>query len=61
MRAVTAREQPDVALVVLGDSSEHALRLIEQIVQEAACPVIALVHAPDPDPQTGRTREPRHP
>jgi AmiR/NasT family two-component response regulator len=46
---VTAREQPDVALVGLGESSEHALGLIEKIVREAACPVIALIHAPDPD------------
>src|ERR671918_2127228 len=47
--AVTARERPDVALVGLGESSEHALGLIEKIVQEAACPVIVLIHAPDPD------------
>jgi response regulator NasT len=46
--AVTARERPDVALVGLGESSEHALMLIERIVQEAACPVIVLIHAPDP-------------
>ena len=46
--AVTARERPDVALVGLGESSEHALALIEKIVREAACPVIALIHAPDP-------------
>jgi len=45
---VTAREQPDVALVGLGKSSEHALALIDEIVQEAACPVILLIHAPDP-------------
>jgi AmiR/NasT family two-component response regulator len=47
--AVTARERPDVALVGLGESSDHALGLIEKIVQEAACPVIALIHARDPD------------
>ena len=47
--AVTARERPDVALVGLGESSEHALELVEKIVHEAACPVIALIHAPDPD------------
>src|SRR3954451_23916047 len=47
--AVTARERPDVALVGLGESSQHALHLVEKIVHEAACPVIALVHAPDPD------------
>ena len=47
--AVTARERPDVALVGLGESSDHALVLIEQIVREAACPVIALIHSPDAD------------
>jgi AmiR/NasT family two-component response regulator len=47
--AVSARERPDVALVGLGESSDHALGLIEKIVQEAACPVIVLLHAPDPD------------
>jgi response regulator NasT len=46
--AVTARERPDVALVGLGESSDHALGLIEKIVQESACPVIVLLHAPDP-------------
>jgi AmiR/NasT family two-component response regulator len=46
--AVTAQERPDVALVGLGASSEHALDLIDKIVREAACPVIALLHSPDP-------------
>jgi AmiR/NasT family two-component response regulator len=46
--AVTARERPDVALVGLGTSSHHALGLIEKIVRESACPVIVLLHAPDP-------------
>jgi AmiR/NasT family two-component response regulator len=45
---VTARERPDVALVGLGANSEHALELIGKIVREATCPVIALLHAPDP-------------
>lgn len=45
--ALTAERQPDVALVGLGESSEHALRLIEQIVREAACPVIALLGGSD--------------
>jgi AmiR/NasT family two-component response regulator len=45
---VTARERPDVALVGLGESSAHALELIDQIVREAACPVIVLLHARDP-------------
>ena len=46
--SATARERPDVAIVGLGLSSEHALELIGEIVQEAACPVIALLHANDP-------------
>jgi AmiR/NasT family two-component response regulator len=46
--AVTARERPDVALVGLGDSSQHALDLIDKIVRQSACPVIVLLHARDP-------------
>ena len=45
---VTAREHPDVALVGLGLSSEHALELITEIVHESSCPVIALLSARDP-------------
>jgi AmiR/NasT family two-component response regulator len=46
---VIARERPDVAFVGLGESSEHALGLIDKIVRAAECPVIVLLHAPDPD------------
>jgi AmiR/NasT family two-component response regulator len=45
----TRVELPDVALVGLGESTEHALGLIERIVYEAVCPVVALLHHPDPD------------
>jgi response regulator NasT len=45
--ALTAREHPDVALVGLGSSSAHALELIERIVQEADCPVIAVLEGRD--------------
>lgn len=45
--AATRREHPDVALVALGDSSEHALEMIGKIVHEAACPVIALLQDGD--------------
>src|SRR3954454_14252576 len=45
---VTARERPDVALVGLGESSEHALALVDKIVKEAACPVIVMINARDP-------------
>jgi two-component system, response regulator / RNA-binding antiterminator len=44
----TRREIPDVAIVALGKSSQHALDMISKIVHEAACPVIALLHASDP-------------
>src|ERR1700733_1654420 len=46
--AATALEHPNVALVGLGESSQHALELIEQIVRESSCPVIALLSAEDP-------------
>lgn len=44
----TAREQPDVALVMLGPSSKHALEMIGKIVHEASCPVIAILPAQEP-------------
>jgi response regulator NasT len=46
--AMTAHSTPDVALVAVGESSEEALGLISKIVQEAACPVIALLEVEDP-------------
>jgi AmiR/NasT family two-component response regulator len=45
----TRREVPDVALVGLGESSQHALELISKVVHEASCPVIALLHATNPE------------
>jgi two-component system, response regulator / RNA-binding antiterminator len=45
--ALTTKEYPDVALVGLGASSTHALELIERIVREAECPVIALLDGHD--------------
>jgi response regulator NasT len=42
-------ENPDVALVKLHDDDEHALELIDEIVQDSACPVIALLEVPEPD------------
>jgi AmiR/NasT family two-component response regulator len=49
VRAITVREQPDVALVGLGRSSEHALPMIAQIVRVATCPVIAVLQVDDPE------------
>lgn len=45
----THEHRPDLALVGLGASSEHALSLIKQIAQEAGCPVILVLHQPNPD------------
>ena len=45
----TIAEYPDLALVVLGPSAGHALGMIERIVGTATCPVVALVHARDPE------------
>ena len=44
---ITTREHPDVALVWLGISPDHALELIDEIVHEASCPVIALLAVHD--------------
>ncbi|MBA3842496.1 MAG: hypothetical protein H0X39_07735 [Actinobacteria bacterium] len=44
----TARVRPDVAIVGLGISAEHALDMISKIVREAFCPVIAITHTHDP-------------
>jgi two-component system, response regulator / RNA-binding antiterminator len=44
---LTSQEHPDVALVGLGTSSTHALELIERIVREADCPVIAVLEGHD--------------
>ncbi len=42
-------DEPEVALVKLHDDDEHALELIDEIVEESACPVIALMEVPEPD------------
>jgi response regulator NasT len=41
------REEPDVAIVGLGDESQQALQLISEIVKRAACPVIADIATQD--------------
>jgi response regulator NasT len=45
--ALALREHPDVALVGLGTSSAHALELMERIVRNADCPVVAVLERPD--------------
>ena len=46
---LTHRVQPDVALVGVGHDVHHALELIDGIVKEAACPVIAILSSSDND------------
>jgi AmiR/NasT family two-component response regulator len=41
--AVTVREQADVAFVIVAEAGDHALKMIDRIVHEAACPVIAVL------------------
>jgi chemotaxis response regulator CheB len=53
--ASTAHEHPDVALVGLGSSTDHALDLISEIVREAACPVIAILERRDPAKSKGNS------
>ena len=44
---LTQRIQPDLALVGVGNDVPHALELIDAIVKESACPVIAILTAAD--------------
>ena len=46
--ALSEREPVDVAIVIVGESGDHALALIGKIVREATCPVIALLDVEDP-------------
>ncbi len=45
--AASEQEHPDLALVGLGVSGQHALDMISELVREASCPVIALLEAGD--------------
>ncbi|HEX5902729.1 MAG TPA: ANTAR domain-containing protein, partial [Actinomycetota bacterium] len=45
--ALTASLRPDAAIVIVGESSAHALELIGKIVTEASCPVIAILDVED--------------
>jgi len=45
--ALTEREPVDVAIVVVGENTAHALELIGRLVREATCPVIALLDVED--------------
>ena len=44
---ITAAERPDVAIVIVHEGSAKALQLIDRIVHEATCPVIAVLDVQD--------------
>jgi AmiR/NasT family two-component response regulator len=44
-----AGEQPDIALVKLHGDTDHALDLIDEIVADSTCPVIALMEVEKPE------------
>ena len=44
---LTRTERPDVTLVIVHEGTSKALQLIDQIVHEAACPVIAVLDVQD--------------
>ena len=46
---ITATERPDVALVIVHEGTSEALQLIDRVVHEAACPVIAVLDVQDRD------------
>jgi Response regulator with putative antiterminator output domain len=45
--AATSVERPDIAVVIVGESSTDALQMIGRIVHEATCPVIAVLDVQD--------------
>jgi response regulator NasT len=44
---ITATERPDVAVVIVHEGTDEAIALIDRIVHEAACPVIAVLDVQD--------------
>lgn len=47
--AAIAEEEPEVAMVKLHSDDEHALELIEELIEVGSCPVVALLDKEDPD------------
>jgi response regulator NasT len=42
-------DDPDIAMVKLHSDDEHALNLIEELIDMGGCPVVALLDTEDPD------------
>ena len=49
MAAAIDEDDPDVAMVKLHSDDEHALELIEELIDVGGCPVVALLDSEDPD------------
>lgn len=49
VEAAIEEDNPDVAMVKLHADDEHALTLIEELIDVGGCPVVALLDAGDPD------------
>ena len=47
--AAISEDKPDIAMVKLHSDDEHALELIEELIDVGGCPVIALLDREDPD------------
>jgi response regulator NasT len=47
--AVIAEDEPDVAMVKLHADDDHAIDLIEEMIDVGGCPVVALLDGEDPD------------
>jgi len=45
--SITASEHPDVAIVIVHEGTSKALQMIDRIVHEAVCPVIAIIDVQD--------------
>lgn len=46
---ITATERPEVAIVIVHEGNSKGLEMIDRIVHEAACPVIAVLDVQDRD------------
>jgi AmiR/NasT family two-component response regulator len=47
--AAISEDKPDLAMVKLHSDDEHALELIEELIDVGGCPVVALLDREDPD------------
>jgi len=47
--AAISEDNPDLAMVKLHSDDEHALELIEELIDVGGCPVVALLDEEDPD------------